>query len=171
MVTYIRNVLKFCIINSGKYICVYLQLNIKTVLFQTVQFSISTQFSSIWPIVMTISGATTLDQSGPRINGNGRVRFILQNSRITGTSPSDCLVLYRGHSLVWVLPSAAKKSVYFTTPTDWANFTYAFCGNDDLRNFKKLFYLYLLKLYSDFLFSEPVAKSGFQRHQSDSKSS
>ena len=26
-----------------------MQLNVKTVLFQTIQFSLSTQFSSIWP--------------------------------------------------------------------------------------------------------------------------
>ena len=31
-------------------------LNIKTVLFQAIQFSISRQFSSIWPIDRTLSG-------------------------------------------------------------------------------------------------------------------
>ena len=35
-------------------------LNVKTILFQAIQFSISTQFSSIWPIDRTLSGATTL---------------------------------------------------------------------------------------------------------------
>ena len=34
-------------------------LYIKTVLFQTIQFSTSIQFSSIWPIDRTLSGATT----------------------------------------------------------------------------------------------------------------
>ena len=42
----------------------------KTVLFQVNQFSISTQFSSIWPIDSTLSGATTPDQSGPGSNIN-----------------------------------------------------------------------------------------------------
>ena len=42
---------------------VYTQLNVKTVLFQTIQFSISTQFSSIWPIDRTLSGVTTPGQS------------------------------------------------------------------------------------------------------------
>ena len=37
----------------------------KTVPFQIIQFCISTQFSSIWPIDRTLSGATTLGQSGP----------------------------------------------------------------------------------------------------------
>ena len=36
----------------------FTQLNIKTVLFQTIQSSISTQFNSIWPIDRTLSGAT-----------------------------------------------------------------------------------------------------------------
>ena len=35
-------------------------LNIKTVLFQVIQFSISTQFSSIWTIDKILSSATTL---------------------------------------------------------------------------------------------------------------
>ena len=42
-----------------------MQLNVKTVLFQTIQFSISIQFSSIRPIDRTLSGATTPGQSGP----------------------------------------------------------------------------------------------------------
>ena len=42
-----------------------MQLNVKTVLFQTIQFSIITQFSSIWPVDRALSGATTPGQSGP----------------------------------------------------------------------------------------------------------
>ena len=41
-------------------------LNIKTLLFQAIQFSLSAQFSSVWSIDKTLSGATTLGQSGPR---------------------------------------------------------------------------------------------------------
>ena len=36
----------------------------KALLFQVIQFSISTQFSSIWPIDRTLSGATTPGYSG-----------------------------------------------------------------------------------------------------------
>ena len=39
-------------------------LQVKIVLFQTIQFSISTQFSSIWPTDKALSGATTPGQSG-----------------------------------------------------------------------------------------------------------
>ena len=56
------------------------------------------QFSSIWPIDRTLSGATTLGQSGPGSYGNDRVLHIPQSSSITETSPSDCLVSYPGHS-------------------------------------------------------------------------
>ena len=42
----------------------------KAVLFQTIQFSNSKQFSSLWPIDKTLSGVTTQDQSGPGSNGN-----------------------------------------------------------------------------------------------------
>ena len=56
------------------------------------------QFSSIWPIDRTLSGATTPGQSGPGSDG------LPQSSSITGTSPSDCLVSYPGHSFAGVLP-------------------------------------------------------------------
>ena len=55
---------------------VYKQLNVKTFLFQTIQFSISTQFSSIWPIDRTLSGATTPGQSRPGSDGNEGVLYI-----------------------------------------------------------------------------------------------
>ena len=44
---------------SVSVVFVYTQLNVKTVLFQTIQFSISTHFSSIWPIDRTLSGTNT----------------------------------------------------------------------------------------------------------------
>ena len=49
---------------------IYTLLNVKTVLFRTIQFSISTQFSSIWPIDRALSGVTTPNQSGTGRNGN-----------------------------------------------------------------------------------------------------
>ena len=54
-------------------------------LFQTIQFSISTLFSSIWPIDRTLSGATTPSQSGPGSDGNEGVLRIPQSSSITGS--------------------------------------------------------------------------------------
>ena len=77
-------------------------LNVKRVLFQAFQFSIRTQFSSIWPINRILSGATTPGQSGSRSDGNEGVLRITQSSSITGTLPSACLVSYPEHSLVGV---------------------------------------------------------------------
>ena len=51
----------------------------KTVLFQTIQFSISIQFSSILAIDRTLSSATTLGQSGPGSDCNEGVLCILQH--------------------------------------------------------------------------------------------
>ena len=67
-----------------------------------------------------LSGATTPDQRGPGSNGNVGVLRIHQSSSIAGTSPSDCLVSYPGHSWGWSYPSAEKQSVYSTAPADWA---------------------------------------------------
>ena len=70
-----------------------------TLLLQIIQFSIRTQLISIWPIDRTISSATTPDQSGPGSDGNEEVICIRQSFSITGTSLSDCLVLYPEKSL------------------------------------------------------------------------
>ena len=80
-------------------IFVYTQLNVKTVLFQTIQFSISTQFSSIWPIDRILSGATTPGLSEPGSDGNKGVLCIPQSFNITETSTSDCFVSYPGYTL------------------------------------------------------------------------
>ena len=48
----------------------------KTVLFQAIQFSMSTQFISIWPIDRTLSGATTPDQSDSGSDDNEGVLCI-----------------------------------------------------------------------------------------------
>ena len=83
---------------------------LKTVLFQAIQFSISTRFSSILPIDRTLSGTNTLGQSWPWSECNEGILHIPQSSRITGTSPWDCLVSYWGHSLRVVL-SYCRESV------------------------------------------------------------
>ena len=77
----------------------------KTVLFQTIQFSISMQLkyqnSSILSNLVlhkyTVWFYST--HSGPGSDDNEGVVHIPQSSIITGTSPSDCLASYPGHSL------------------------------------------------------------------------
>ena len=71
--------------------------------------------SSVWPIDRTLSGATTLGQSGPGSNDNAGVLCIPQSSSITRASPSDCWMSYPRH-----LPSIEMKLVYSTTPADGA---------------------------------------------------
>ena len=86
----------------------------------TIQFSISTQFSSIRPIDRTISGATTPGQTGFGGDGIEGVHCISLSSSITEASPSDCLVSYLGHSLEESCSSAEMQSVYSAAPADWA---------------------------------------------------
>ena len=49
---------------------------------------------SVWPIDGTLSGVTTLGQSGAGSNGNEGIVCIPQSSSITEAPPSDCLVSY-----------------------------------------------------------------------------
>ena len=88
----------------------------KTVLFRKIQFSINTQFSSIWPIDSTLSGATILGQSEPGSDGIEGVFHILQCTNTTGPSPSDCIVAFPGYSSGEFYPYADKQSVYSTAP-------------------------------------------------------
>ena len=87
------------------------------------------QFSFIWPIDRTLSGATTLGQSGPGSDGNEGVLHIPQSYNITGPSLSDCLASYTGHSLRRESYSSAEvQSVYSTAPAHlargWVNTYY-----------------------------------------------
>ena len=75
------------------------------------------QFSSIWPIDRALSGATTPEQSGPVSDDNEGVIRISWGSSIIGTSPSDCLVWYRRHSLGGGL-TLCKELVYSIAPAD-----------------------------------------------------
>ena len=60
---------------SLAYIC---SLNVKTLLFQAIHFRISTQFSFIWLIDRTLSGATP-SQNGPGCDGNAELfRVVLE---------------------------------------------------------------------------------------------
>ena len=90
-------------------------LYMETVLFQTIQFSISTQFSSVWPIDRTLSSTTTLGKSGPGSDGNEQVLRIPQSSSITGTSPSDCLVSYPEQPL-WGLTPLQRSRLCILQP-------------------------------------------------------
>ena len=86
-------------------------LYIWTILFQTIQFSTSIQFSSIWSIDMTLSGATTPERWQWR-----------------GTSHFPKFLHYRNleeHSLRESYPSAEKQSVYSIVPTDWVTANWA----------------------------------------------
>ena len=101
---------------------VYTQLYDQTVLFQTIHFRVSTWFSSIWPIYRTLSGSTTLKMSGPGSDGNEEVLRISQSSSITGTSPSDCLVPYLGHSLMGGVLLLHRDTVGVFCRPSWLGF-------------------------------------------------
>ena len=78
-----------------------------------------TQFSSLWAIGKTLSGASTQGQSGPGRDSNKWMLGIPQSSSITEASPLECLMSYPRHSLGETYLFAEMKSAYFTTPTDW----------------------------------------------------
>ena len=75
----------------------------------------STQFSFIWPIDRTLSGATNPGQSGLGSNSNEGILYIPQSSSITEASP-DCLVSFPKHFLGQggVYFSADKQLLYST---------------------------------------------------------
>ena len=94
---------------SISVVFVHTQLNVKTVLFQVVQFYVNMQFSFTWPIDRALSGATTPKQSRPGRDGNEGVLHICPSSSITGKS--DCLVSYPGWvGLGEVLPPRQRCS-------------------------------------------------------------
>ena len=85
----------FSLINKVKWFQVLLCITNNSI----IQFSISTQFSSIWPVNRTLSGATPPGQSGPWSNSNKGILLIPQSSSITGVLLSAILTSHPGHSL------------------------------------------------------------------------
>ena len=65
---------------------------------------------SIWPTDRTLSGATTLGQSGLENDDNEGVLHIPQISK-AGASPSDCLMSYLEHSLGGFFLSLCRDAV------------------------------------------------------------
>ena len=71
--------------NSIKHqLFIYTQLNVKSVLFQSIQFSISTHFSSLVPIDRILLGTTSPDKRGPASDAYKKVLHIRQSSSIIG---------------------------------------------------------------------------------------
>ena len=102
---------------SIRIVFVYSLLNVKKVLFQKVQFRISTQFTFISPIDRTLSCATTLNQSGPECDGN---KEVLQRY---STLASEFLVSYQRHSLRSLTPlQRSNRCILQPQPTGPPNF-------------------------------------------------
>ena len=118
VIQFSQTVLIQTILFSRSIVFVQLKLNVKTVLFQVIQFNINTQFSSIWAIDKSLSGTTTPGQSEPGSDSNEGVRRIPLSSRITRSSPLDCLVSYSVEFYI----SVEMQWVYSTTPADRTKF-------------------------------------------------
>ena len=133
-------------------------LNIKTVLFQVTQLSISTHFSYIWPIDRTLFGATTPSQSRPGSDGSEGLLHIPESSSITWASPSDCLESYQDTRRKGVLPlcRGAGRCILRPQPT----------GQADFRVLGKKYththtYIYTL-IFNNFSFLKESCNNAFQ---------
>ena len=105
------------------------------VLFQTTQFSISTQFSSIWPRDRTLICATTLGQSASGRDSNKEVLHIPQSSGNTGTSSLhflchiqdtrlwDLTPLQRSSQCIWQLQPTRQWKTRVQSQVDSKNGT------------------------------------------------
>ena len=76
-------------------------------------------FCSIWPIDRSLSGSTTPGQNEPGSNDNEGVLHSPQIFK-AGTSPSDGLISYQGHTLGSSYTSTVMQLVCSTNPANWA---------------------------------------------------
>ena len=65
------------------------KFNCQIVLFQAIQFSLSTKFTPIWPIDRTLSSATISGQCEPGNDGNEGIFRIPQSSSIKLSKVSE----------------------------------------------------------------------------------
>ena len=73
------------------------------------------------PIDRALSSTTILGKIDLGAMAMKRALRISQSSSITGTSPSDCLVSYLGHSLGGVLPLCREAVGVFSSPSRLGN--------------------------------------------------
>ena len=122
----------------------------KTVLFQTIQFSISIQFSFIWPIDRTLSSTSTpgqVDQGAMAMNG-----YSIFPKAPTLLKPRHEIVWvsYPGHSLEESYHSAEMQSVSSPIPADCTHLfaeLYCFKYICLIQVFCILLYTYLKQLH------------------------
>ena len=121
------NVFKYCYVSLTIQLNIcnsFIHLNVKTVLFLTTQLSIyiyfikqfylTDRFDLIWCYHFVP------EKTWEQCQWSGLLH-ILQNSRITGASPSDCLVSYPRHLLKESYSSTEMQSVYSAVLADWAS--------------------------------------------------
>ena len=96
------------------------RLDVKTVLFQAIHFSISTQFSSIWPIDRTLSGSTTPGLSEP---GSGAMKMYSAFPTAPDyLKPLYLIVQWHIHDTSWrFLPHCRAAVGVFYSPSWLAN--------------------------------------------------
>ena len=110
-------------------------------------FCLVKQFSLAYVCRLAVSGAITLGQSEPGSNGNEGVFLIPQSPSITGTSLSDSLVSYPGHSMIGGLTPLYSCSRCIYSPNRQGNFFEGF-----LTDFQKLYTRdYILNMINNFL--------------------
>ena len=90
--------------------------------------------SSILAIDRTLFGATAPGQRGPGRDGNERVFRFPQSTSITGTSTSDCLVLYLGYSLCEGLPLCRDAVGIFYSSIRLDSFPLCIVSNSSKRS-------------------------------------
>ena len=105
------------------------------------------QFSSIWAIDRTLSGATTSGQSESGSYGNEGALRIPQSSSITWAFPLDCLVSYLGCSLMRVLPLYRNTASVFCCPS-WLGHS---LFNETILNVcVRLYFVYESKIFAEY---------------------
>ena len=111
---------QFCItdISIKHQSFVYTQLNYLTVLFLTIQFSISYLFPPCQTVLFDLQVQPLRIRVGLGVMA---MRRYFAFPRITGASSSDCLVSYTGHSLEMesVYSTVSAKGANKTQPKEW----------------------------------------------------
>ena len=125
---------------------IYTQSNVKTVLFQAIQFSINTQFSSIWPIRCYHSGQEwTWERWQWRGTPHSPKLQHYWSLTIRLFSVMSRTLVMRGS-----YPSAEKQSLYSAAAAYWAMILFdIFCVNFILLLFCRKHWRLFLFIYFD----------------------
>ena len=119
--------------------------SIKHKSFAFIQFKCQTVIFHPWIVPYLVQPLRTRVDLGAM--GMKEYSALLKAPVMIGSSHSDCLMSYHGHSLAGAYPSAKRQSVYSTASNDWVSSVWHYITSNDKASILFVWVLWYINYY------------------------